>query len=358
MVAACLVIAASADAVGQQGVKRMVWHDASKLTVEGRGWNDTDGFYYRLPARAKSKVPSEVWRLASNSAGMVVRFVTDSAEIRLKWKLTSANLGMPHMPPSGVSGLDLYVRQDGRWRWLAIGWPLSLENQSAPIICPSPMKREFALYLPLYNGVSSVEIGIPDGATIEAAPARTMGTKPVVFYGTSITQGGCVSRPGMAYPSIIGRKLDAPIINLGFSGSGKCEHEVADLLAELDPRLFVIDCIPNMAYADVDERIRYLLAELRRKHPNTPVVLVEGVIGQNAFTRSLKPEKANGSNVILKKIYNDLSADWAGKLYYVKATTLLGRNDNEATVDGVHPTDLGSSRLADALTRTIERALQ
>ena len=330
----------------------VLWHDAAGLTIEGRGWNDIESFYYRLPKSAKGKVTDAVWGLASNCAGMIVRFSTDASELKVRWNLTSSSLAMNHFAATGVSGLDLYVKYKGHWRWVGIGRPAAQENESTLFSSLSIEKREFMLYLPLYNGLSVLDLGIPEGAKIEGLPTRT--TKPVVFYGSSILQGGCASRPGMAYPAIIGRKLDIPIINLGFSGNGRCEHEVADLLAELDPSVYVIDPLPNMAEDTVDDHIRYLLKALHSAHPDTPVILVENVIYQYAFIHG---GARNPRNVVLEKIYKDSAKEWDGKLYYVKNAKLLG-SDGEGTVDGVHPTDMGFVRMADVIGPVIKKAME
>ena len=102
----------------KQDERTVVWHNMRELSVEGRGWDNSDDFYRRLPAKAQSKVTDDVWQLSSHSAGMVARFVTDSDEIDVRWKLTCETLAMPHMPATGVSGVDLYVRFEGKWRWL------------------------------------------------------------------------------------------------------------------------------------------------------------------------------------------------------------------------------------------------
>ncbi len=332
------------------------WHDARALTVEGRGWTDTAEFYNRLPAKAESAVPKSVWDLSKHSAGMVVRFVTDSTEVRVRWTLINETLAMNHMPATGVSGVDLYVRRNGAWQWLAIGRPSAKENEASLVEGLKPEAREYALYLPLYNGVSSVMVGVSKGSAVEPAPSRKRNIRPLVFYGSSILQGGCASRPGMAYPSIIGRRLDIPTINLGFSGAGKCEPEVAELLAELDPQLYVIDCMPNMSPDIVDDRIRYLLSLLRRKHPSTPVILVEQAPSQSAFTRYSETQPAVLKNRRLEAVFNDLADEWNGLLRYVKGDRLFG-GDGEATVDGVHATDLGFQRMAEVLMPAVEDAL-
>src|SRR5437762_1772200 len=147
---------------------------------------------------------------------------------------------MPHMAATGVSGLDLYVRDGARWQWLGVGRPTTQANSVTLASGLAPGKHEFLLYFPLYNGVSSVEVGLPRSAKLWRADERPVQRrKPVVFYGTSITQGGCASRPGMAHTAILGRRLERPVINLGLSGNGKMEAEVATLLTELDPAVYV-----------------------------------------------------------------------------------------------------------------------
>jgi len=333
------------------------WHDARTLTFEGRGWDDTPGFFDRLPTRAEGKVHELDWRFAQHSAGMVVRFVTDAAAVSARWLLKSTDIAMLHMPSTGVSGVDLYVRYDGQWCWLAAlrpGTPLGPVNEYTLIADLPPGRWEYSLYLPLYNGVTAVEVGIPAGATIAAAPPRRRKVRPVVFYGTSIPQGGCASRPGMAYPSIISRRLDLPIINLGFSGSGRCEPAIVDLLVELDAELFVVDSIVNMDAGIVEERMRHLLDVFRRARPTTPLVLMEETVHPRVFMKERTIQTVKSA--ILQKVYDEYAGAWNGRLFLVKGDQLLG-NDGEATVDGIHPTDVGFLRMADVLTPVIGRIL-
>jgi hypothetical protein len=198
--------------------------------------------------------------------------------------VTSERLAMPHMPATGVSGLDLYVKTDAGWHWLGVGQPdRAKENTAILVKGMPPGRREYLLYLPLYNGVSSVEIGVPEGCKLEPATAWPADRrKPIVFYGTSITQGGCASRPGTAHVAILGRRLDRPVINLGFSGNGLMEAELATLLAELDPAVYVVDCLPNMTAKLVSERVEPFLRTLRKAHPTTPIVLAEDRTYTNA----------------------------------------------------------------------------
>lgn len=355
VVAFAVVLALGTSIDSAEAAEDVLWRDASELTIEGKGWSDTPSFFSRLPARAKESVPEGVWGLSLNTAGIVVRFVSDAPWIRARWRLTGATLAMNHMAATGVSGLDLYLRHKGSWRWLGVGRPEAQENLFPLVSGLSAENREFALYLPLYNGVTKLELGIPPGSSIKPATSRAA-VKPVVFYGTSITHGGCASRPGMAYPAIIGRRLDTPTINLGFSGNGRCEHEVADLIAELDASVYVIDPLPNMTEDMIEDRIGYLLEVLRSKHPHTPVILVESIDYQYSYAGAGGAGREAKSNRKLRKVYSQSAPAWNGRLFYVKGDQLLG-SDGEGTVDGVHPTDLGFMRMADVLTPVVERAI-
>jgi hypothetical protein len=336
-----------------------LWFDVQHVGVEGKGWSETKAPYDRLPAKAEGVVRAPVWSLSRNSAGLCVRFATDATTIHARWTLTSNNLAMPHMPATGVSGLDLYVKTDGgQWRWLAVGRPTQATN-SVQLVSGIPAgTREYLLYLPLYNGVSSVEIGIPkDSMLAKAAPRPAASRRPIVFWGTSITQGGCASRTGMVHTAILGRRLEREVINLGFSGNGKMEPEVAQLLAEVDAAVYVIDCLPNMVADEVTERVEPLVRILRKAHPDTPIVLVEDRTYTDAFLIASKLERNQQSRAALRKAYGRLAADGVLHLHYLEGEGLLG-DDGEATVDSSHPTDLGFVRMADVFEKVLEPLLR
>ncbi len=326
----------------------MRWVDVRDWGVEGRGWQETERFYDRLPSKAKGKVRPPVWDLSRHSAGMAVRFESDATALSARWELLSNGLAMSHMPASGVSGLDLYARDEqGRWRWLGVGRPESAPRAQAQLIAGLPAgRRAFLLYLPLYNGVQSVELGLDPKATVK--PLRPRKTKPMVFYGTSIVQGGCASRPGMAYTAILGRRLDRAHINLGFSGNGPMDLEVAELMAELDPCVYVIDALPNMALEQVAERTEPFVRALRKGRPTTPLVLVEDRTWTNAALVPAHRQHHAAMRAALKAAVARLVAAGVQGLHVAPGEPLLG-DDGEATVDGSHPTDLGFARMADAL---------
>jgi hypothetical protein len=337
----------------------LLLYDARLLTVEGRGWADTEDFFDRLPAKAKGMVRPGVWGLSKNSAGLCVRFASNSDRIAVRWTVISKTLGMDHMPATAVSGVDLYVKGVGSWRWIAIGRAQAAptnESVLAEDIPPGP--HEYMLYLPLYNGIKSLEIGIKPGTVLAPAPARPAGRdKPICFYGTSITQGGCASRPGMAYTAIIGRSLDWPVINLGFSGNGPMDAELGVLLAEIDAAAYVLDCLPNMTTRMVEERVGPFVKNLRKARPQTPIVLVESVPCQGEAFLPKERQAVADKNAALRKAYERLKSEGVQGLTCVSNRGLTG-TDGEGSVDGVHLTDLGFLRFAETLEPVLRQVLR
>jgi hypothetical protein len=333
------------------------WYDATKWGVEGRGYEDQHRLNYfdRFPAKAKEMVTPSVWDYSRHSSGMAVRFKTNASEIHARWKLTSDRLGMAHMPPSGVSGLDLYARDsNGKWLWAAATRPSNKEMETKLLFGIAKGIHEYLLYLPLYNGIESLSIGIPNGATFEGLTPHK--TKPLVFYGTSITQGACASRPGITHIAILGRRLNKPTINLGFSGSGHMDEAVGKLMVELDASCYVIDCLPNMDKAMVETRCVPLVKLIRKGRPNTPIVLVEDRRYTNSWLTPYKSKFHDENHAALNKAYDLLLADGVQQLYYLPGDDLLGQ-DTEGTTDGSHPNDLGFIRQADAFEPVLIEAL-
>ncbi|MCP4643984.1 MAG: hypothetical protein GY851_26310, partial [bacterium] len=216
---------------------------------------------------------------------------------------------------------------------------------------------EFMMNLPLYNGVEKLEIGVPEGATLEKAPAYPADRKPIVFWGTSILQGGCASRPGMVYTSILQRRLGYPAINLGFSGNGKMDPELTEFLTEVEASMFVIDCCPNMQPNTITERTEPLVHRLREAWPETPIVLVENIQYQAGAFLPAKREAYENKNAALRAAYDRLMAEGVKGLHYIPCDNLLG-DDTEATVDGTHATDLGFMRMAEDMEPVLRKILE
>lgn len=337
----------------------IAWFDVCDWGVEGRGWTETARYFDRLPAKAQETVRSAVWNLSRDSAGMLVRFEASATTIHVRYSLMDGGLAMPHMPATGVSGLDLYARDDqGRDRWLAVTRPTSqqVKTQLVSGVDPLPESkpRLYTLYLPLYNGVESLEIGVD--AKTEFRPVPPRAEKPIVFYGTSIMHGACASRPGMSITGILGRRFGRPVINLGFSGNGRMEAEVGELLAELDASVYVIDCLPNMAADAVAERAEPLVRQLRKARPDTPILLVEDRTYTYAPFRKSARDRHATSRAALREAYQNLIAADVPHLYYLEGDVLLG-DDGEGATDGSHPNDLGMLRYADAYEPILRKIL-
>lgn len=334
------------------------WHDAEEWGVEGRGWptSEMKRFFDRLPGRAEGVVRKEVWNLSRDSAGMLTRFTTDSPEIHVDYTLFRERLALPHMPATGVSGLDLYGdASGGQWRWVAVMRPQEQRVRGLLIKELDGTERRYTLYLPLYNGVDSLKVGILKGARF--SPVKPREDAPIVFYGTSITHGACASRPGMAHPSILGRRLNRPVVNLGFSGNGRMEKEVGSFLAELNAAVYVIDCLPNMNGEQVLERAEPLVGQLREARPRTPVVLVEDRSFTNSWIRPSARAHHEASRAALRQVYRKLSKSGIKGLFYLEGARLLG-DDSEGSTDGSHPSDLGFMRQADRFEPVLRKALK
>ncbi len=333
----------------------ITWHTVSDWGVEGRGWGDVKRFYDRLPARAESHVRDMVWDLSRQSAGMSCRFTTDASEIQVRYTLLLPHLERRHMPATGVSGVDLYTLLDnGQWRWIGTAQPSQVRVVASLIREMIPGHRTYMLYLPLYNGIDSLEIGVTKGASFKPIAPRSV--QPIVFYGTSIMQGACASRPGMAIPAILGRRLNIPVINLGFSGNGRMEPEVGRLLTELDACIYVIDCLPNISPEETAERTEPLVRILRESRLTTPILLVEDRVTPYAVVQQARQEAHQKRHAALREAYERLTASGVQKLYYLAGDGLLG-SDGEATVDGSHPTDLGMVRYADEYEKVLRTIL-
>ena len=336
---------------------KLDWHDVTQWGVEGRAWGDLERlrWFDRLPAMADGRVTSAVWGLSRDSAGMMVRFKTDAPAIWAHYVLRTDRIAMPHMPATGVSGLDLYARDpQGQWRWVSVTKPDKQDVRQVIIEKLAPGTREYAAYLPLYNGVDSLEIGVPVGAQFEGLKPRDV--KPIVFYGTSITHGACASRPGMVHTAILGRHLDRPVINLGFSGNGKMDAAVGDLLTKVDAAVYVIDCLPNMGPAEVRQKCPALVRQLRAARPETPIVLVEDRRYTNDWILPERQKHNDENHVALRESFESLQKDGVKKLYYIPGDHLLG-DDDEGSTDGSHPSDLGFVRQTAIFEPVLRQAL-
>ena len=333
------------------------WFDPLEAgpVVHGVGWTELRSGYVRLPDRAREVVRDQIWDLSRNSAGLSLVFESDASEILVLYGVHDG-LQMFHMPATGRSGVDLYARDsEGRLRWVAPDFPAQIRNDSTRYIYsnityyPEGSKTyEYHLYLPPYNTIDSLKIGISQGASIRFIPETR--EHPVVIYGTSITQGACASRPGNGWTDIVERELDLPIVNLGFSGNGRLEPEVLELIAEIDASLYILDTTPNLTHAtDIEDRILRAVQILRARH-DCPILLVEhsGTVGEVASTAKAQFRKANAQ---VRSAWEALQRRGIPEIYYMTHEELGLPMDG--MIEGVHHNDLGMRALADGFEKKI-----
>jgi len=324
--------------------------DGRRLPIEGKAFADTPTYYERLPSAVPTNVNGLARMLARHAAGLQFRFRTDSDVLEFKWTMRRdfelADVrGDDNMTGILAAGIDVYrQREDGSWGYAATGRPgKGLSHSFRMAWRPG---CACLVYLPCYGAVADFQLGVRQGAKVEEVP-RTGVAKPVVFYGTSITQGGCASRPGLAWVSQVGRALDVPVVNLGFSGSGRMEPEMADQMAAIDASCYVLDCIANMRARAVGERVEPFVRRLRAAKPDVPIVLAE---------RTIIDEESVTRNAVLRDVYDRLVRSGAKGLFYVPANRLLPA-DGEGLADGGHPNDLGMKTIADAFSKAVRSAL-
>ena len=342
--------------INVSGQEKLVWWnpaDSKTDVIDGQGWpGKTKAFYDRLPSYAEGKVRDQVWGLSRNSAGLMIRFISNSKTIVVRYKV-KGSLAMQHMPATGVSGVDLYAKSTvGEWEWCrgrrAFGDTVKYTFRGLPVKDDYHGKgRVYSLYLPLYNTVEWLEIGTLENSIF--VPLERRQEKPVVVYGTSIAQGACASRPGMAWTALLERKMDRPLINLGFSGNGRLEPEMIELISEIDAKVYVLDCLPNLVLGEkysaeeVYNRIIRSVKQLKEKRPDVPVLLVDHA--------SVHPDL----NEVSHRAFGDLKAAGTKKLY------LLTHNDiglyYDSFVDGTHPNDYGMVHYAAAYERKLRDIL-
>ena len=304
--------------------------------------------YDRLPISYKEIVRQPVWDLSKSSAGLSIRFITNSTKLKVNWEVLN-NFQMDHMPDTGIKGVDLYFKQGDNWQYINTGRPQGLKNEYTLIENMNSQIKEFKVFLPLYDGIKNIEIGIDSSSFIKKSEKNFK--KPIIFYGTSITQGGCASRPGMVHTNIISRKLDVEVINFGFSGNGRMEKPIAELISSVEPLFYLIECMPNMiSPQNISERTIPLVDTIRDKNPNTPIIFVD--LFKSSISILNEKTKIDNKEMddALRAQFNRMINLGYKNIYYLE-TPKITDTDNEGTVDGVHFTDLGFKRYADFLLK-------
>jgi len=321
-----------------------------------------DGYYTRLPARIEGKVRKAVWDLGQNSAGIALRFRSNAKAIGAKWTLLN-NFRMSHMTPTGICGFDLYAWDGEKWRFAGTAQPNGKESINVFRRNMDGQMRDYVMFFPLYDGVIDLAIGVDSTAVIEqpsligSNPFGGQATKPVVFYGTSITQGGCASRPGMVYTSILSRMVKRECINLGFSGNGRMDRIMAEEMARIDAGAYFIDCLGNVTVQMVADSTENFISTLAKAHPDTPIYMMSNYPYQYQWLDAATRDDVNKEDALWHSLYEKMRGEGMKNLYYIEIGGTHSAEepmegaatgpDNDASVDGAHLTDLGFLRMAE-----------
>lgn len=317
----------------------VVFYDANAKPFCIYGVQYDGNCYRRLPEAVAATVSQKVHVLSSHTAGGRVRFSTDSQYVAIRAMMPVIGK-MGHFAFSGSAGFDLYA--DGVFVKTFVPKVKIADGYESVIDLGETKMRQITINFPLYSAVSSLEIGLQETAVVESPTPYRVET-PVVFYGSSITQGGCASRPGNCYTAVLSRRLDFDHVNLGFSGSGKAEQEMADYIAGLDMSVFVYDYdhnAPNLAHLQATHE--KMFHTVREKNPTLPIVVL-------SRPKYLLSDVEKQRMAVIRATWEKAVAAGDANVYFLEGPTLMATAENEGTVDGTHPNDLGFYSMANAL---------
>ncbi len=332
------------------------WFEVKPSDVEGLGWaNQTLAPFDRLPPEAQS-LPG-VWSCSHSSTGVCVFFNTDSSTVRVRYTLGAPEIGEQNFNVTAHCGVDLYVFDEtrGSWRWAAATPHFVIKDQNPDYILTAGMpsrQRKCRMYFPFRNQVLKMEIGVDKSSKFKLVPPRK--TLPLVYYGTSIIHGAFSIRSGLGIAQILGRRLNMPLINLGFSGAARLEPEMASLLAQKNAAAFVIDPYHNLNRDVLRQNGSEFFRILCPAHPNTPVILLGAPQHLHGW---LHPDIQESQDALTKEMH---SLARRTKKLYPNFTYIDGKNfygSDEVSMDGIHPNDQAFAHMADYLEPRLRKIL-
>jgi hypothetical protein len=337
------------------------WFDpiaTDSIRISGFNWIENDSRYRRLPVDIGKSLPPAVDSLADCCAGGQLSFRTNSSRLAVHAKFASPH-GADHMPATCTLGFDCYDGPCGAMKYLATSRFSIAENEyTVPFFeTAEPVERLITINMPLYNSrLEFLEIGLEPGSLLAPPPIRSIPGKLVV-YGTSITQGGCASRPGMCYTNQMSRKLDVEFLNLGFSGSGKGERAVVETIASVeDMAMLMIDYEANIGDG-LCENLPEFISIVRARHPDLSIVVLSKVMYGSFNLRPDGLRQLEKLRCFQKDLVAELSSAGDENIYFIDGSTLLGDDYGDCAVDGCHPTDLGFHRMAEGLLPQVSEIL-
>ena len=324
------------------------FYDVLQAPFQVYGVYHEDGKFRRIPEEVARNTNDGVLYLHANTAGGRVRFLTDSPYVAIYAKMPLVGK-MPHFAFTGSAGFDLYEGENYLKSFMP---PLDIQDgyESLQELGEKRL-RELTLHLPLYSEVSQLYIGLDEKATILPADAYVV-EKPIVYYGSSITQGGCASRPGNAYTNILSRQLKADHINLGFSGSARAEQAIVEYIKDLSMSVFVLDYDHNAPSVEhLEATHEPMLRAIRKAHPDLPIL----ILSRPKFYRTAEEDVRLE---IIRKTFEKAKAAGDKNVYLIQGDALMAFAGNEGTVDDCHPNDLGFASMAKALRPVLESILR
>ena len=303
--------------------------------------------FRRMPEAFSQPVSRNVHNLCRNTAGGRLRFRTDSSCVIIHAKMPHIGK-MSHFALCGSAGFDLYVDNEYRASFLP---PFSVSDGYQSLVdFKSSWMREITIHFPLYSDVSELYIGLDDTAVLEKATPY-QNEKPIVCYGSSITQGGCASRPGNAYPAILSRWLDTDSLNLGFTGNAKGEPAMAEFIQSLSMSAFIYDYDHNAPTTEhLENTHENMFKIIRKAHPLLPIVM----LSRPKYTLN---DEDKERLAIIRRTYENALAKGDQNVYFIDGPTLMQYAKNEGTVDGCHPTDYGFYSMAETLLSLLKTIL-
>lgn len=355
---AIAILLMSITALGAE--KKFNYTDARDLVVLGQLTPDTFEPFSRLPESLRERTREPVWYLGRHSAGICVRFSSDAGAFSAKWSLLDNSVG-DNMSYILKAGLALYVLDGDEWIYVTTfrpGAPGKDNNEKKYDISCTKLAgsfHEYMIYLGMYDGITSLEIGVPDGYKIERPKVDSPKSgKPVIAYGTSILQGASASHPGLAGTNLLGRMLDRVVINLGFSGNALLDMEIAEYMASYpDPGAYIIDNAPNGSAELTLEKGEEFYRIIRKAHPDTPVFFVEMPLYPRVRYDEPGAKSTLGRRDAIDEVFNRLKKSGERNIYLVKSDKML-LNDNIGTIEGTHFTDIGFQKWADAVYKAMK----
>ena len=335
------------------GKDDVVFYDIENEPFKIYGVKLENGRYRRMPEATAKSVSDALDFLHSQTSGGRVRFKTDSPYIAIHAEMPYIGK-MPHFALTGAVGFDIYEKIDGKETYRSTLVPPfeitdgyeAVQNRRTDEL------REVTINFPLYSDVSKLYIGLSDKAQLlPADPYRY--EKPIVYYGHSITQGGCASRPGNSYSAMISRRFDCNFVNLGFSGSGRGEQEIAEYIAGLDMQIFVYDYDHNAPSIDhLRQTHERMYKIIRQAQPDLPIIMMTCTSMPHCV------DDRDGRKQVIYDTYRNAVNAGDSNVYFIDGSRIFSEYGYDATVDGAHPNELGFYAIARTVGDVIEEILE